>query len=87
MIKQISGPMIRSGELRGHKIQPPEITHLTHQVPKPGVLARKLRDDKTRKMRSLAPGSVSLASLTAQGPVPGGLDGAETWAESWTKRT
>lgn len=44
MIKQIFVPMTHSDELCGDQIQPPDVTHLTDQIPKPGILARKLRD-------------------------------------------
>lgn len=36
--------IISSGELREDQTQPPDSTRLTHPIPKPGILARKLRD-------------------------------------------
>ena len=57
MIKQTSMPMTRSGELSGDQTQLPEITQLTHQFPKPSILARKLRDGEQGRARRLAPDS------------------------------
>lgn len=44
LMKGIVVPIPSSGELSGDQIQPPDITHLTQQIPKPSILVRRLRD-------------------------------------------
>lgn len=82
MIKQTfitTGSITSSGELSGDQTQPPDVTHLTHPIPKPRTLARKLRDGEYREIRQLAPDSLSLLPRTAQ-VLP-----RFAWAEHWTE--
>ena len=57
LIKQNSVSVTRSGELGGDQTQLPELTQLIHQLPKPSILARKLRDGEQGRTRRLAPDS------------------------------